>query len=108
MGIDWKKHIRIIKKVSVFIIGSIVLSLGTALILYEPFGDYLNQLSEEEIKNYASNPFYEISRSSFNIYLITYILFNQLPDKIKKAKYLLRGLYYILFYLFCYAVYLWI
>lgn len=30
-------------------------------------------------------PAYEISRTSFKIYLITYILFGQFPDKIKEA-----------------------
>lgn len=108
MKIDWQENKTKLKKVSIFIFGSILLSLGTAVIMYEPLGNFLNQLSEEEIKKYASNPFYEISRSSFNIYLIAYILFTQLPEKIRKAKFVLRGIYFTLFYLFCYVVYLWI
>ena len=108
MKIDLKRHWKIIRKVAVFIIGSLILSLGISFLLYEPLGNYLNQLSENEIKAMAANPFYEITRTSFNIYLITYILFSQLPNKIKKAKWMLKGIYFTLFYLFCYVIHIWI
>lgn len=108
MEINWKSKLRMIKKVIIFMIGGLILSLGISVILYEPLGAFLNQLSEAEIKEFTANPFYEISRSSFNIYIITYILFNQLPEKIKKANLIIKGIYFLIFYLFCYLVYLWI
>ena len=108
MKIDWKKHWSVIKKVVVFIFGSLILSLGISFLLYEPLGNFLNQLSETQIREMISNPFYEITRTSFNIYLITYILFSQLPNKIKKAKWMLKGIYFTLFYLFCYVIHIWI
>lgn len=100
--------LEIIKKVVIFIIGGLVLPLGVSLVLYDYFGNYLNQLSEAQIKEMAANPFYEISRTSFNIYLITYILFGQLPEKIKKAKAFQKGIYFLLFYLFCFVIAIWI
>lgn len=108
MKINWQKYLRIIKKVTIFIIGSLVVSLGISVFLYEYLGNYLNQLSEAQIKEMAANPFSEITRTSFNIYLIAYILFGQLPDKIKKASAFPRCIYFLLFYLFCYIVSIWI
>ena len=97
-----------VKKVSVFIFGGIILSLGTSVILYEPLGNYLNQLSENELEQLKANPFDEITEASFKIFLIAYLLFNQLPEKIKRAHWLTRVIYFLLFYLFCYMIYLWI
>lgn len=42
----------------IFIVGRLILSLGTSVILYEYLGNYLNQLSEMQIKEMAANPFY--------------------------------------------------
>lgn len=88
----------------IFILGSLTLSLGISILLYDPLGDFLNSLSEQEIQKLIQNPFYEISRTSFNIYLITYILFAQLPEKSRNAKFLMRGIYFLFFYL----IYFWV
>ena len=96
------------KKITIFIVGSLILSLGISVLLYEPLGNFLNRLSEDEIRDFAANPFYEITRTSFNIYVIAYILFTTLPEKIKKAKLMLKGIYFIFFYLLCYIIYIWI
>lgn len=106
--INLKSYQNRIKKVIIFILGSLFLSSGLAILLYETVGDYLNRLSEEEIKAAVANPFYEINRTLFNIYVIAYILFSQLPEKIRKSKWYLRGLYFTIFYVFCILVYLWI
>lgn len=58
----------------IFILGNLTLSLGISILLYDPLGDFLNSLSEQEIQKLTQNPFYEISRTSFNIYLIIYCL----------------------------------
>lgn len=108
MNIDWSNKFKVLKKVFIFIFWSLILSTGISVFLYKYLGNYLNQLSEEQIKEMATNPFYEISRTSFNVYVITYILFSQLPEKVKKAKTLLRGVYFFLFYLFCYIIIIWI
>lgn len=92
----------------IFILGNLTLFLGISILLYDPLGDFLNSLSEQEIQKLTQNPFYEISRTSFNIYLITYILFAQLPEKSRNAKFLMRGIYFLFFYLFCYLIYFWI
>lgn len=92
----------------VFILGSLILSLSVSVILYEPLGSFLSRLSENEIKQLTAHPFEEITESSFKIYLIAYLLFNQLPEKIKKAQWMGRAIYFLFFYLFCYLIYLWI
>ena len=107
-GIQMTTGLKMIKKVSVFILGSLILSLSTSILLSDVLGSFLNQLSETEMKKLITNPFYEISQTSFKIYFIAYILFSQLPDKVKKAKFILRGIYFVIFYLFCFLVYLWI
>ncbi len=108
MKIDWAKHLRIIKKTIVFFICGIILSVGISIILYEPLGNFLNSLSEQQIHKLATNTFSEISRTSFNVYLIAYILFGQLPQKIRKSRWYLRGIYFTIFYLFCYIISIWI
>lgn len=104
----WQKYKRLIINVVIFFVGNLVLSSAIAIVLYEFLGDMLDQLSREEMEELIKNPFGEIARSASKLYVITYILFNYLPQKIRKSQYWLRGIYFTLFYLFCVLIYLWI
>ena len=95
-------------KVILFIFYGLVISFAVSFALHEYLETFLKQLSHREIEEMISNPFYEISRTSFNIYIIAYVLFGQLPAAITNQKWFRRGLYFLLFYIFCFAVYLWI
>lgn len=104
----WQKYKRLIKNVVIFCVGNLVLSSAVAIVLYEFLGDVLEQVSREELEEVLKHPFGEIARSASRLYIITYILFNYLPQKIRKSPYWLRGIYFTLFYLFCILIYLWI
>lgn len=46
--------------------------------------------------------------SALKMYVVVYVLFYTLPDKIQNAKFWLRGIYFLLFYVFCCLTYFWI
>lgn len=96
---------RMIKKVIVFILGSWLLAGATALVLYHYFGGAISQLNENDCRQLAQNPFENIMRTCANLYILTYILFTQLPEKIRKAQVALRAVYFSLFYFLCLLIY---
>lgn len=105
MKIDWKKQRYLVQRALVFILGLWIVGLGAGAILYFLLGDILVTMTPEEINALKEHPFVELSFMTTKIYIIAYVLFYTLPDKIKKANLWLRTIYFVLFYLFCILVY---
>lgn len=103
-----KRHLNLIKKAIVFILGSIILGGGTGVVLYYFFGDALNKLTELQIRELAKAPFSEIMASAFRLYVVAYVIFSLLPPKIKQAKFVLKSTYFALLYWLCWLICLWI
>ncbi len=105
MKIDWKKQGLLIQRALVFILGFGIIGQGGGSLLTYLFGDWVKSISVDDIKAYLSDPERIFTHSSCSVYLIAYVLFYTLPDKVKKANLWFRAIYFVLFYLFCILVY---
>lgn len=102
-----KRHLSYIKKAIVFILGAWGFGLGSAMFMYWIAEKYPESLKCEEIP-LGHELFVDFSSSFFKLFIVVYILFTRLPEKVRKAQFLLRFLYFLLFYLFCCLIYFWI
>lgn len=103
-----KQQLPFIKKAFVFLLGSWIFAYGTASVVTIFWLESFQNISVEGIRSYFQDPFPSIFVSALKMYVIVYILFYTLPDKIQNAKFWLRGIYFLLFYVFCCLTYFWI
>lgn len=108
MKIDWKKTVLIGKNIFLFFLGVIFVHILTAIIMSTPFPEMIKEMGEEGMKDFISNIGKEVFSSLIKIYIISFILFYFLTNRIKRSRWYLRGIYFIAFYAFCILVYLWI
>lgn len=108
MKIEQKKFLIMTKNILIFFIGGILIHFLTGIIMSTSLPEILREISEEELKKYLANIDKEIFYSLIKIYLISYILFYFLPPKINKNKWYIRSLFFVIFYVFCILIYLWI
>ena len=108
MTVNWQKYFHLGKNILVFFLGIVCIHILTQIIMSTSFPDLIKKISEEEIQDFITNLDKEIFSILTKIYIICCILFSRLPEKIRKSKWYLRGLYFIIFYILCVLVYLWI
>lgn len=108
MKMNWQKCAYFSKKVGTVLLGFVFVHFLTILIMQTPLVEILHEIGEAEMKGFFDHIDREIFSSLIRLYIISYILFYFLPDKIRKSKWYLRMIYFLLFYLFCILVYLWI
>ncbi len=102
-----KRHLNYIKKAVIFILGSWVFCMVSAMLAYWFAEKYPETLECKQIE-LGPDAFIELVKSFSKLFLVTYVLFACLPDKVRKAKWWARVVYFTLFYVFCCLVYLWI
>ena len=103
-----KQYFPLIKRTFIFLLGSWIFAYGIASVVTIFWLESLQNISIESIRSYFQDPFPNIFVSALKMYVIVYILFYTLPDKIQNAKIWLRGIYFLLFYIFCCLTYFWI
>lgn len=102
---EWNKYI---KRIIFFFIGVIFVHFITGMIMSTSFPEIMESIVEKEAQNFIKNLEKEVFSALIKLYLISYLLFGLLPDKIKKSKWYWRGISFIVFYLLCVLIYLWI
>lgn len=108
MVIDWKKSWYYGKEIFFFFLGVLFVHILSSMIISSPLSEILHEITEAEIRDFIANIDKEIFSSLIKIYVISFILFYFLPPKINKSKWYLRSLFFVIFYLFCILIYLWI
>lgn len=103
-----KNYLPFLQKAVVFVLGSWIFAYGTASVITIFWLESFTNISVEEIRRYFQDPFPSIFMSALKMYILVYILFYTLPDKIKNAKIWLRAIYFMGFYIFCCLAYFWI
>ena len=103
-----KQQLPFIKKAFVFLLGSWIFAYGTASVVTIFWLESFQNISVEGIRSYFQDPFPSIFVSALKMYVVVYILFYTLPDKIQNAIVCLPGFYFLLFYVFCCLTYFWI
>ena len=103
-----KQQLPFIKKAFVFLLGSWIFAYGSASVVTIFWLESFQNISVEGIRSYFQDPFPSIFVSALKMYVVVYVLFYTLPDKIQNAKFWLRGIYFLLFYVFCCLTYFWI
>lgn len=104
----FKQNLPLIKRTIVFLLGSWIFAYGTASVITVFWLEPFTNISMESIRSYFQDPFPSIFASALKMYVIVYILFYTLPEKVRNAKLWLRGIYFLLFYVFCFLTYFWI
>lgn len=102
-----KQQLPFIKKLS-FSARQLDFAYGTASVVTIFWLESFQNISVEGIRSYFQDPFPSIFVSALKMYVVVYVLFYTLPDKIQNAKFWLRGIYFLLFYVFCCLTYFWI
>lgn len=108
MKINWQKHLHIVNKIFLFFLGIVFVHFLASIVATFFLPEILQVLTEEVIRSYFAHLDKEILYSLIRIYIISFVLFVFLPKKITHSPRYLRGLYFILFYMFCIFVYLWV
>ena len=81
-----KQQLPFIKKAFVFLLGSWIFAYGTASVVTIFWLESFQNISVEGIRSYFQDPFPSIFVSALKMYVVVYILFYTLPDKIQNAK----------------------
>lgn len=102
-----KRHLNYIKKAVFFILETWLFCMTSAMLAYWQVERYPEILECKEV-NLGPDVFIEFTKSFSKLFLIAYVLFACFPDKIRKAKWWVRAIYFTMFYVFCCLVYLWI
>lgn len=103
-----KQYFPLMRRTFIFLLGSWIFAYGTASVITIFWLESFQNISIEGIRSYFQDPFPNIFVSALKMYVIVYILFYTLPDKIQNAKIWLRGIYFLLFYILCCLTYFWI
>lgn len=108
MKIKYKNNLQSGKNIIIFFVGVVFVRLLTQLVMSTNFPEMIKKITQEEIQDFVTNLDGEIFSVLIKIYIISFILFALLPDKIRKSSWYLRVIYFVIFYFFCILVYLWI
>ena len=103
-----EQYVNLGKNVLKILSGIVFVYVLTKIIAHTPLIEVMQNVSEEEMKSFLENIDTEIFSSLMKLYIISYILFRFLPDKIRKSHWYFRIIYFLLFYLLNITIYLWI
>lgn len=103
-----EQYINLGKNILKILLGIAFVCVLTEIIAHTPLIKVMQNVSEEEMKSFLKNIDKEILSSLMKLYVISYILFRFLPDKIRESQWYFRIIYFLLFYFFNITIYLWI
>lgn len=96
------------RKILFFVLGAIILSGSMGGLISLGINDFIREMDEKQIERMLRYPLEASLFSAFKLYIVAYILFNALPQKVKQAPLFRRAFYFTLFYVFCTLVYVMI
>ena len=72
------------------------------------WGDVLKSISQKDIDELLNDLRGYFFSTLLHLYILSFLLFTLLPDKIRHSRWWLRGIYFIIFYFLNILIYLWI
>ena len=91
-----------------FLGGVFLVHLLAEGVVNSPWADVLRSISQKDLDELVTNLDRYFFSTLLHLYIISFILFALLPAKIRKSKWWLRGIYFVLFYFLNILIYIWI
>lgn len=72
------------------------------------WADVLKSMTQKDIDELVNNLDRYFFSTLLYLYIISFLLFSVLPEKIRRSRWWLRGIYFVLFYFLNILIYMWI
>lgn len=105
---DKKKWRHRIIQIILFFCGVIGVHFLAEAFASSRWGDVLKSISQKDINELLNDIRGYFFSILLHLYILSFLLFTLLPNKIRYSKWWLRGIYFIIFYFLNILIYLWI
>ena len=105
---DKKKWRHRIIQIILFFCGVIGVHFLAEAFASSRWGDVLKSISQQDIDELLNDLRGYFFSTLLHLYILSFLLFTLLPNKIRYSKWWLRGIYFVFFYFLNILIYLWI